>query len=100
MKFRPEQGLTVISKKILLKQNDHASRRTQRSPHTRRNQHRPKPPPTSREQHSTPPTKAASRRPRERRERYSSLTFRRPAIRYSVGEIESLFRKILARPSP
>jgi hypothetical protein len=39
MKFRPEQGLTVIGKKIRLKQNDHASRRTQRSPHTRREQH-------------------------------------------------------------
>src|ERR1700735_1663017 len=79
MKSRPGQGLTEISKKIRLKQNDHASRRTQRSPHTRR---RPKPP-------EPPP-----------RERYSSLPFRRPAIRYSVGEIESLFRKILARPSP
>jgi hypothetical protein len=39
MKSRPGQGLTVISKKIRLKQNDHASRRTQRSPHTRREQH-------------------------------------------------------------
>src|ERR1700722_11480986 len=39
MKSRPGQGLTVISKKIRLKQNDHASRRTQRSPHTRRAQH-------------------------------------------------------------
>jgi hypothetical protein len=29
MKSRPGQGLTVISKKIRLKQNDHASRRTQ-----------------------------------------------------------------------
>src|ERR1700727_1114055 len=42
MKSRPGQGLTVISKKIRLKQNDHASRRTQRSPHTRREQHRTK----------------------------------------------------------
>src|ERR1700722_13476373 len=40
MKSRPGQGLTVISKKILPMQNDHASRRTQRSPHTRREQHR------------------------------------------------------------
>src|ERR1700734_1389196 len=39
MKSRPGQGLTVIGKKIRLKQNDHASRRTQRSPHTRREQH-------------------------------------------------------------
>src|SRR5580704_3310133 len=44
MKSRPGQGLTEISKKIRLKQNDHASRRTQRSPHTRREQHQPKPP--------------------------------------------------------
>jgi hypothetical protein len=29
MKFRPEQGLIEISKKIRHKQNDHASRRTQ-----------------------------------------------------------------------
>jgi hypothetical protein len=28
MKSRPGQGLTEISKKIRLKQNDHASRRT------------------------------------------------------------------------
>jgi hypothetical protein len=41
MKSRPGQGLTEISKKIRLRQNDHASRRTQRSRHTRR---RPKPP--------------------------------------------------------
>jgi hypothetical protein len=41
MKSRPGQGLTVKAKKIRLKQNDHASRRTQRSPHTRR---KPKPP--------------------------------------------------------
>src|ERR1700733_6977227 len=41
MKSRPGQGLTEISKKIRLMQNDHASRRTQRSPHTRREQHRP-----------------------------------------------------------
>jgi hypothetical protein len=46
MKSRPGQGLTVISKKIRHKQNDHASRRTQRSPHTRREQHRPSPNPT------------------------------------------------------
>src|ERR1700722_20513767 len=46
MKSRPGQGLTVISKKIRLKQNDHASRRTQRYPHTRREQHRPSPSPT------------------------------------------------------
>src|ERR1700677_4135294 len=46
MKSRPGQGLTEISKKIRLKQNDHASRRTQRSPHTRREQHRPSPSPT------------------------------------------------------
>src|SRR5580692_7161579 len=46
MKSRPGQGLTVISKKIRLKQNDHASRRTQRSPHTRRDQNRPSPSPT------------------------------------------------------
>src|SRR5580658_4801512 len=39
MKSRPGQGLTGISKKIRLKQNDHTSRRTQRSPHTRRAQH-------------------------------------------------------------
>ncbi len=39
MKSRPGQGLTVISKKIRHKQNDHASRRTQRYPHTRRAQH-------------------------------------------------------------
>src|SRR5271168_124908 len=45
MKSRPGQGLTVISKKIRHKQNDHASRRTQRSPHTRREQHPPPPPP-------------------------------------------------------
>src|ERR1700722_10165537 len=46
MKSRPGQGLTEISKKIRLKQNDHASRRTQRSPHTLREQHRPSPSPT------------------------------------------------------
>jgi hypothetical protein len=39
MKSRPGQGLTVIGKRIRLKQNDHASRRTQCSPHTRRAQH-------------------------------------------------------------
>ena len=38
-KFRPEQGLIEISKKIRHKQNDHASRRTQCYPHTRRAQH-------------------------------------------------------------
>jgi hypothetical protein len=54
MKSRPGQGLTVISKKIRLKQNDHASRRTQRSPHTRREQHRPRPSPTLTAS-STPP---------------------------------------------
>src|ERR1700679_2776950 len=51
MKSRPGQGLTVISKKIRPKQNDHASRRTQRSPHTRREQHPVHPSPTA----STPP---------------------------------------------
>src|ERR1700683_3400645 len=50
MKSRPGQGLTVISKKIRLKQNDHASRRTQRSPHTRREQH-----PSTLAANSTPP---------------------------------------------
>jgi hypothetical protein len=57
MKSRPGQGLTVISKKIRLKQNDHASRRTQYYPHTRREQH---PVHTRRAQHRpnpfTPPT--------------------------------------------
>ena len=48
MKSRPGQGLTVKAKKIQLKQNDHASRRTQRSPHTRRAQH---PVHTRRKQH-------------------------------------------------
>src|ERR1700722_2823867 len=51
MKSRPGQGLTVISKKILLKPTAAASRRTQRSPHTPREQ-----PPL----HPTP-TLAASR---------------------------------------
>src|SRR5580698_399639 len=46
MKSRPGQGLTVKAKKIRLQQNDHVSRRTQRSPHTRREQHRPSPNPT------------------------------------------------------
>ena len=54
MKSRPGQGLTVISKKIRLKQNDHASRRTQRSPHTRREQH-----PSTLAVRSTPSTLAA-----------------------------------------
>src|ERR1700735_5533131 len=45
MKSRPGQGLTVISKKIRLKQNDQARRRTQCSPHTRRDQHSKNPPP-------------------------------------------------------
>src|ERR1700733_3916248 len=55
MKSRPGQGLTVISKKIRPKQNDHASRRTQRSPHTRREQHPPTPTPTSPPPRPAPP---------------------------------------------
>src|ERR1700734_274296 len=67
MKSRPGQGLTEISKKIRLKQNDHASRRTQRSPHTRREQH---PVHTRRAQHPTistpqnPKTRRTARAPR------------------------------------
>ena len=76
MKSRPGQGLIVKAMKIRLKQNDHASSRTQRSPHTRREQHRPSPSPTlaasstaqalshtRREQHrrSPSPTLAATR---------------------------------------
>src|ERR1700678_1551652 len=55
MKSRPGQGLTEISKKIRHKQNDHASRRTQRYPHTRREQHRPSPNPTPAPIKTAPP---------------------------------------------
>src|ERR1700732_2927758 len=55
MKSSPGQGPTVISKKIRPKQNDHARRRTQRSPHTRREQHRPSPDPTLAASSTPPP---------------------------------------------
>src|SRR5580700_4127507 len=59
MKSRPGQGPTEISKKIRHKQNDHASRRTQRSPHTRREQHRPRPSPHSPRAAPPPPSPPA-----------------------------------------
>src|ERR1700722_14883943 len=64
MKSRPGQGLTEISKKIRHKQNDHASRRTQRSPHTPREQHplhTPAPPPPPRAAPRPPSPRAAPR---------------------------------------
>src|SRR5580704_6243686 len=83
MKSRPGQGLIVISKKIRLKQNDHASRRTQRSPHTRRQQHRPKPPPTlaasTTAQNLPPHSPLASTRPNPSPEHPTPAQLRQPA---------------------